>query len=70
MPNEHKNVDIDKTIMSNRVCFDKNSFPCFISYRNDEKIQPLSIMLAKMSVYTKPFDRTKYIPFLQKMIRY
>lgn len=40
------NIDTDKIIISNKVCFKS-----FIGYKDDEKVKSLLIMLLKMSGY-------------------
>ena len=52
-----KNIDINKTIVSNKVSFGKKGFKYFIGC----KIRPLFIFLLKMNAYRKDFDETKYI---------
>ena len=51
-----KNVDIDKTVVSNKVPFGKKRFKYFIEYKNAKIIKPLCIFLPKMSAYRKDFD--------------
>ena len=60
-----KSIDINKIVVSNKVCFDKQGFEYFIGYK-DDKIKPLSIFLPKMSAYRRDFNETKYMYFLIK----
>ena len=62
----NKNIDIDKIVVSSGVSFDKRGFKYFIGYKDSKTIGPLCIFLAKMRVYRKNFDETKYITFLMK----
>ena len=43
----------------------KKVFKYFIGYKDDEKVKPLSIMLPKISGYTKSSDGIKYMSFLE-----
>ena len=52
-----KNIDINQTVVSNKVSFGKKGFKYFIGC----KIRPLFIFLLKMNAYRKDFDETKYI---------
>ena len=61
-----KNIDFNKTVVSNKVSFTKKGFEYFISYKDSKKIKPLCIFLKKMSAYRKDFDETKYVSFLIK----
>lgn len=54
------NIDTDKIIISNKVCFKS-----FIGYKDDEKVNPLYIVLPKMSGCARNFDGTKCISFLR-----
>ena len=60
------NVDISKTVVSNRVPFGRKGFKYFIGYKNGKKVTHLCIMLQKMNAYRKDFDETKYMSFLIK----
>ena len=57
-----KNIDINKTVVSNKVSFDKKGFKYFIGYK-DAKIRPLCIFLSKASTYRREFDETGYVFF-------
>ena len=61
--NQKTYIDINKTVVSNKVSFGKKGFKYFINYR-DAKIRPLCIFLQKMSVYRRDFNETKYMSFL------
>ena len=59
-----KNIDINKTVVSNKVSFDKKKFRYFIGYKNAKKIKPLCIFLPKMNAFRKDFNEAKYMSFL------
>ena len=61
-----KNIDINKTAVSNKVPFGKKGFKYLISYQDAKKIRPLCIFLPEMSAQRKDFDERKYMPFLIK----
>ena len=61
-----KNVDINKTVVSNKVSFGKKGFKYFIGYKDAKKVKPLCRFLPKMSAYRIDFDETEYISFLIK----
>ena len=61
-----KNIDINKTIVSNKVSFGKKGFKYFIGCKNTKTFKPLSIFLLKRSAYRKDFDETKHVSFLIK----
>ena len=42
----------------NEFSFDKKCFKQFIGFKDNGKVEPLCIMLPKMSVYAKNFDKT------------
>ena len=65
IPISIKNIDINKTVVSNKFAFGKKGFKYFIGHK-DVEIRPLCIFLPKMNVYRKDFDETKYMPFLTK----
>ena len=55
------NVDIDKILISNKVSFGKKGCKYFISFNNDDnKINPVCIMLPKRRRYQKRFGETNY----------
>ena len=56
-----KNLDINKIVVYNKVCFAKKGFKYFIGYKDSKKNKPLCIFLPEMSAYRKDFDETKYI---------
>ena len=66
IPISIKNIDISKTVVSNKISFDKKRFRYFIGYKNTKKIQPLCIFLPKMSAFRKDFNEAKYMSFLIK----
>ena len=47
-----KKVNVDKTIIFNKVSFGKKAFKHFIDYKDYETVKPLCLMLPKMSGYT------------------
>ena len=59
-------VDIEKSLVSNKISFDEKNYKYFIGYLyNDNKIKPLHIMLPKISAYVKSYDgQTKWMYFL------
>ena len=60
-------VNIDRIVISNRVCFGKKGFQYFVGYENDyERVMPLHIMLSKLSGYRRNIDETKCMSFLIK----
>ena len=58
-----RNIDINKTVVSNKVSLGKKGFKYFIGY-TDAKIRLLCIFLPKMSAYRTDLDKTKYMSFL------
>ena len=58
-----RNIDINKTVVSNKVSLGKKGFKYFIGYR-EAKIRLLCIFLSKMSAYRTDLDKTKYMSFL------
>ena len=49
-----KNIDINKTVESNKASLgEKKGFKYLIAYKDDKKIRPLCIFLPKMSAYRK-----------------
>ena len=61
-----KDVDIEKVLVSNKISFGEKNYNYFIDYLyNDDKVNPLHIMLLKTSTYVKRYDgQTKCIYFL------
>ena len=57
-----KNIDINKTVVSNKVFYGKKGFKYFISCK-DSKVRPLCIFLPKMG---RNFDENKYMSFMIK----
>ena len=58
------NVNIDRTVVWNKVSFCKKGFKYFIGYENNyEKVMPLCIMLTSMSTYRKNFAEIRYLSF-------
>ena len=50
-------VDIDETLISNKVSSGEENYEYFISYKDDDyKVKPLCIMLPKISRYVKSYD--------------
>ena len=58
-----KNIDINKTVVSNQVSFGKEDFKCFIWYKDGKQITALCTFLPKVSAYRRDFDKTKCMPF-------
>ena len=60
-------VDIQKVLVSNKISFgEKKIYKHFIGYLyNDNKVNPLHIMIPKTSAYVKSYDgQTKWMYFL------
>ena len=60
-----RDVDIEKVLVSNKISFGEKNYKYFISYLyNDDKVQPLHIMLPKTSACVKSYDeQTKWMYF-------
>ena len=63
-PIDIKNINIDIILISKKVSFNRKGFIHFVGYKDDNKINPLCIMLPKMGGYAKSFVETKYMSFL------
>ena len=61
------NIDIDKTVVSNKVSFSKNGFKYSGGYKDAKTIRPLRIFLIKMSTYRRDFNKTIWISFIGKI---
>ena len=63
-----KDVDIEKALVSNKIYFGEKNHKYFTGYlHNDDKFNPLDIMLPETSVYLKSYDgQTKWMNFLIK----
>ena len=63
-----KYVDIEKVLVSNKICLAEKIYKYFIGYlHNDNKVKPLYIMLPKTNAYVKSCDgQTKWMHFLIK----
>ena len=48
-----KSIDINKIVVSNKVCFGRKGFKYFIGYKQANKIRLLCIFFPKMSAYRK-----------------
>ena len=57
-----KNIDINKTAVSNKDSFSKKCFINFIGYKDVKKVRPLYVLLPKMTAYRRYF----YEIFLDK----
>ena len=44
-------IDINKTVVSNKFYFGKQDFRYFTGYKNSKKIRPLSIFSPQMNIY-------------------
>ena len=62
------NLDINNTVVSNKVSFSKKGFKCFIGYKDAKKVRPLCIFLPRMSAYWRDFDESKYMSFFDKLL--
>ena len=49
------NVDINKTLVSNKISFRKKGFKYFIRYNDAKKIRSLCIFLSKLSAHRTEF---------------
>ena len=65
-----KNIDINKSVVSNKVSCGKKRFKYFIGYKDAKKNRPLCIFPPKMSACRRDVDETKYISFLIRMNYY
>ena len=63
-----KDVDIEKALVSNKIYFGEKNYKYFTGYLyNDDKFNPLHVMLPETSVYLKSYDgQTKWMNFLIK----
>ena len=63
-----KDVDIEKALVSNKIYFGEKNHKYFTGYLyNDDKFNPLHIMLPETSVYLKSYDgQTKWMNILIK----
>ena len=50
------NLDIDKIIVSEKISFGKNGFKYLNSYKKDNKVETLCVILLKISGYTGNYD--------------
>ena len=58
LPFFKKDVDIEKVLLYNKICFGEKNYKYF-------KVKPLHIMLPKKSAYVKRYDgQTKWMYFL------
>ena len=62
-PIDTKNINIDIILISKKVSFNRKGFRHFVGYKDDNKINPLCIMLSKICGYAKNFVETKYVFF-------
>ena len=60
-----KDVAIEKVLVSSKIFFGEKSYNLIGYLYNDNKVQPLQIMLPKASVYVKSYDwEAKWMYFL------
>ena len=61
-----KDVDIEKVLVSDKICFGEKNNKYFLGYLHiDHKAKPLHIMLPKTSAYVKSYgEQTKWMYFL------
>ena len=50
------NIDINKTVVCNKLYFNKQDFTYFIGYKDNEKFRPLCMFFPEMSVYKRFFS--------------
>ena len=63
----HKNLidDVDKILISNKVCFGKMGYKYFTCYKDDNcEAIPLCMILPKISRYKESFNESKYVLFV------
>ena len=58
------NVKIDRIVVFSKFPFGKKDFKCFISYKDDRNVRPLSIILPNMSTYKKILIKLNIYVFL------
>ena len=65
-------VDIEKVLVSKKICFDEKSYKYFIGYLyKGNKINSLNIMLPKTRAHVKSYDgQTKWMYFLIEYVTY
>ena len=63
-----KDVDIEKVLLSNKISSSEKNYKYFIdSLYHDYKVNPLQIMLPRLSAYVKRYDgQTKWMYFLSE----
>ena len=66
IPIHLRDVDIEKVLVSNKICFGEKNYKYFIGYLyGDHKVKPLHAILPKTSAYVKSYDgQTKSMYFL------
>ena len=52
---DNLNLNVNKTVVSSKISFDKNGFKYFIDYKDVKKIRPFRIFLPKMSALLQRF---------------
>ena len=62
-PSSLKNIDVSKTVVSNKASFNKKVFKYFISHKDAKKIRRLYILVLVMTAYRRDFGKTKYMSF-------
>ena len=60
------NIDINKTVLSNKFTFGKQDFKYFIRYKDNKEIRPLSIFFSEMSIYKRYSNKNKWMYFMIK----
>ena len=58
------NVKIDRIVVFSKFPFGKKDFKCFISYKDDRNVRPLSIILPNMSAYKNFLIKLNIYAFL------
>ena len=58
------NVKIDGIVVFSKFPFGKKDFKCFISYKDDRNVRPLSIILPNMSAYKNFLIKLNIYAFL------
>ena len=60
------NLDINRILVYDKIFFIKNSFKCFIGYKDAKKLDLYAFLFQKISTCKRDFDEIKYMSFLIK----
>ena len=64
-----EDIDINKTFVSKKTSYGKESFKYYIGYNDDDVIESLCIKLPQMIGYVKPFKKKIIIIIIIKTLR-